>query len=271
MRRRLRKSWRKLKAGDPVRALRALATPHHTETRIETARATVAAALSAAHGNTVAHGPFAGLRLPERPAWGRHDVSAKILGSYERPVVDALIAAGTGGGLFVDLGAADGYFATGLLHAGAFDRALCFEASARGRDSLRAAAARNGLSERVEIRGLAEAGALMSALPEGQEGALLADIEGGEFALFTAALLTHLSAMTVVIELHETQVANGPALRAALIARAAGLFDVEILGPADPTPSAFPELAGFDDDHRLLAFSEGRDRAMAWLLLRPKA
>ncbi|MDU8944720.1 hypothetical protein [Ovoidimarina sediminis] len=267
MRKRIRKAIRKLKSGRPGRALHALVTPHHSETRIESARARVAAHLTHVHGGRVAHGPFRGMVLPETTSWGRHDVSGKILGTYEQHVVDLLEAWRSEDGLLIDLGAADGYFAVGALRAGFFGRALCFEMSEKGRRALAAAAEINGVRERVRIEGEATEAALLAAVPEGARGTVLCDIEGAEFSLLTETVLERLSGMSIIVELHDFLFEGG---REALGSRAAAWFDLAIVraGPVDP--GAFTELDGFDDDHRLLAFSEGREVMTEWMVLTPK-
>ena len=270
MKKRIRKAIRKLRAGRPRAALRALGTPHHSEIRIDTARARIADHLKELHGNTVAHGPFAGLRLPERSGWGRHDVSAKILGTYERQVVDLLVAWSAPGGVLVDLGAADGYLAVGALRAGLFAEAICFERSEKGRATLQAVSEQNGVGDRLRILGEATPASLLEVLDRHRPDLLLCDIEGAEFDLLDEDVLHRLSNTHVIVELHEFLVEDGLRMRRDLEARAARVFDVEIVGGSDPAVSGFPELDGFDDDHRLLAFSEGRDVRTDWLVLRPR-
>ena len=270
MNKRIRKAIRKLKAGAPGKALRALVTPHHSETRIETARARVAAHLVAVHRNRVAYGPFRGMVLPAASSWGRHDVSAKILGTYERHVAELLEAWRSENGLLVDLGAADGYFAVGALRAGFFQDGIAFEMSEKGRAALAANAEANAVREKIRIEGEATEAGLLSFVPEGATGVVLCDIEGAEFDLLTSAVLVHLSDMSIVIELHDFLVDCGDRQRTELAERAGRYFDVRTVreGPIDT--GAFPELDGFDDDHRLLAFSEGREVATEWMILTPK-
>ena len=270
MRKRVRKAYRKLRKGDVPGAVRALVTPHHTETRILTARAAVATHLQGLYENRVVHGPFAGMLLPDRAYWGNDDVSAKILGTYERHVADRLVDLAQPNGLLIDVGSADGYFAVGALTAGLFGRCVCFEISEKGRAVLLANAERNGVADRMEIHGEATAAELLQAAAE-TPGVVLCDIEGGEFGLFSDAVLGRLSAMHLVIELHDDLVEDGLARKNELVRRADDHFDVEIMRSSIPDPFSYRELDGFDDDHRLLALSEGRDGAMEWLVLHPKA
>lgn len=271
LKKRLRKAARKLGKGDLSASVRALVTPHHSETRIETARAEVADYLRELHRNTVAHGPFKGMLLSETSYWGRHDTSAKILGTYERQVADRLAAFRNLGSLLVDIGSADGYFAVGALRAGYFAESICFESSPKGRQSLAANASRNGVGERIRVLGTATDREIREVVAPDRKGVVLCDIEGAEFDLLTDALFRHLSGMHFVIELHDFLVADGPRLRQDLTDRASRIFDVEFMRAADPTVSQFRELDHFGDDHRMLAFSEGRDAATEWMVLYPKA
>jgi hypothetical protein len=271
MKKRIRKAGRKLKSGKFASALRALTTPHHSETRILQARTRVAEHLKALSGNTVLYGPFKGMALPDRSSWGVQDVSSKILGTYEGQISDALTRLSRTDGLLVDLGSADGYFAVGALRAGLFGRCIGFERSAKGQAALRDAAARNGAEDRLEIFGEATETALMDAVSDPDQTVILCDIEGGEFELLNDRVLAHFAKAHFLIELHDILAADGPSRKDALLDRAARHFDCTVLRATLPDIHSFRELDGFDDDHRLLAFSEGRDAAMEWLHLQPRA
>ncbi len=270
MKKRIRKAGRKLKSGNIASALHALVTPHHSETRILEARLRVAEHLKTLSGNTVVHGPFKGMALPDRSSWGTLDVSAKILGTYEAQVTEALARLSRPEGLLIDLGSADGYFAVGALRAELFGRCLCFEWSEKGQTALRDAAARNGVADRLEIHGEATAETLTRAVPDPGKAVVLCDIEGGEFDILNDRVLAHFAGCHILIELHDILVEDGQQQRQALLERAGQHFDHDLLRSALPDIHAFRELDGFDDDHRLLAFSEGRDAAMEWLHLRPR-
>ncbi len=267
----MRKAIRKLKQGKWSSAFRAISTPHHSELKIVSAKAEVCDYLKRLHGNTVAHGTFRGMHLPEASYWGQTDTSAKILGTYERQVTDKIAEFAQPDGLMMDIGSADGYFAIGALRSGLFSRCVCFERSEKGQSVLRANAVKNGVMDRVTILGEASEAQILAAVPAGQTGVVLCDIEGGEFQVLSEAVLQHLSSMHIIVELHDFLVEKGPDLKAALVDLASKIFDVEIIGSTAPDPWAYPELDAFTDEKRLLAFSEGRDAAMEWLILRPRA
>ncbi len=270
MKRRLRKAKRKLLEGKLRSSFRALITPHHSETTIEAARKSVRERLQMVHGNTVAHGPFRGLRMSDTSYWGKSDVSSKILGTYERHIADKLVALADPDGLLVDIGAADGYFAVGAMKAGLFGSCICFEQSEKGRAALKDNAANNGVTDRVEVHGQATSQSLRAAIPSGKSGVVLCDIEGAEFSVLDRETLSYLAKMTIIVELHEFLVQDGETLRQLLAERAEEIFDIETITSDQPNPADFPELRTFDENHRLLAFSEGRDAQTDWMILTPK-
>jgi len=78
---------------------------------------------------TVAHGPFTGLRLAVDSWWSAGDRGSMMLGMYEREVLETLDGWRGLADVFVDVGAADGYYAVGCLRAGIVGRAICYEIS----------------------------------------------------------------------------------------------------------------------------------------------
>src|SRR5262245_31327210 len=92
-------------------------------------------------GDTVVRGPFAGLRYPaRRPAW-----LAKRVGAYERELHTWFEAAlATRPERFVDIGAADGFYAVGVARHGI--PVTAFELARSAREELRALAALNGVA-----------------------------------------------------------------------------------------------------------------------------
>ncbi|MEM8872770.1 MAG: FkbM family methyltransferase [Planctomycetota bacterium] len=76
-----------------------------------------------------------------------------MTGYYEWPLSQRVAEGGSGGGLLVDVGANVGYFT--LLWAARGGRVIAFEASPRNLPLLRENVERNGLGDRVDVRGLA--------------------------------------------------------------------------------------------------------------------
>ena len=107
----------------------------------------------AVHGDQVLHGPFVGLRY-----WRGGDAAvAKLLGAYESEIspwfTHALAASPP---LFLDLGAADGYYAVGVKVASPDTEVVAFEISATARRELVELATLNGVT--IDIRRRASPG-----------------------------------------------------------------------------------------------------------------
>ena len=81
-------------------------------------------------------GLFSGLQLNRDTWWGKSDLGAQCLGLYEKEVLDVIAAKGPYDA-FLDLGAADGYYAVGLLHAKMTKKAICFEISQEGQRAIK--------------------------------------------------------------------------------------------------------------------------------------
>lgn len=218
----------------------------------------------------VAHGPFAGMQLPQETWWGTKDACSKLLGVYEKQVQDELVLLAPGTSLLIDIGAADGYFAIGAVRSGLYQRAICFEISERGRQRLRANAEMNGVAGNIEIQGEANVETLAPILANNDNGVILCDIEGAEFELLSPEILESARRFHWIVELHDRFIANGEERKSALLGRAKTLFDSRVIRSADIPIGAFRELDMFNDTQRLLAFNEGRGAAMEWLVLTPR-
>lgn len=224
--------------------------------------------LGAALGYRVAHGPFAGVRLSEESLWGA-DVAAMLLGLYEQEVVARIANRRKPWDLFINVGAADGFYAVGCLTSGIAMRCIAFESDPRAQEILRATAAANGVLDRLEIRGAAGTEDLLQIAPE-SDTIVLIDIEGQEFDVLTQAALAHLRGTEVIVEVHEWAVRKADDVeRLVETARRAGFF-LEWISTGPRDPGAIPEIAHLKDDDRWIICSEGRPRPMRWLRLSPE-
>ncbi len=223
------------------------------------------------HRNRVAYGPLKGFAFSRLSRWGALDRGAMILGLYEKEVLEVIAEESAGRDLFMDIGAADGYYSIGVVSQGLFARSCSFERSDFGRKVIADTAEVNGVRDRVAIHGTADAAAIARHVtPEDLKSAVvLIDIEGAEFDFLDDAMLELFSDCVVVIELHDWFFADGAARRTALEERASARFSVETLVPGARDLSGFSELADLRDDERWLVCSEGRKRPMEWLVLRP--
>ena len=101
---------------------------------------------------TVSQGLLKGLQLNRDTWWGKSDLGAQCLGLYEKEILDLISSHGPFD-TFLDIGAADGYYAVGLLHAKMAKRAICFEISPDGQRAIKENWLINKNPGEIEIHG----------------------------------------------------------------------------------------------------------------------
>lgn len=223
------------------------------------------------HGGVVAYGPFKGMRLSQEVWWGHYDLITKTLGVYEHHVLEKLFELrGATHVPFVDIGAADGYFAIGAAVSGLSQTVYAYEITTRGREALAYNAQINGCLEKITICAEANFDSLSQLILEHGQALMLIDIEGFEFDLLDERVLNLLSDCHIIVELHPSVVEHGHERQERLINAARRHFDAHLIERECYRPNGFPELSEFSDDERLLALSEGRGRNMQWLVLSPR-
>lgn len=217
----------------------------------------------------VAEGPFSGTRvLPRTHGGASQELFGQLVGVYETPVMDVLTEKSWD--TFVDIGSESGYYLAGMLKSGFAKRAIGFEINPQ---SITECGVRLGLNNVVaEVLGLASEESLLELVRDqnlNQPGTVvLCDIEGGEFSLFSDTLIHELSAVTVVIELHDTIGSETEKL----VNNFSQSHRVEILKRTSwhcetIASSSFSDL---NDHQKMILLSEGREYNQEWLLARPK-
>ena len=226
--------------------------------------------LLAEYKGVVAYGPFKGMQLSESVWWGKYDLITKMLGEYEadvlRRIYDVLHREKN---VFIDIGAADGYYAIGVAFARLSETVYAFEISEDGREQLRFNASRNSCLEKIHIEGEADYSSLKNIVQNNKTGLVLIDIEGSEYDLLNDDILALMSGYKFIIELHPFLLADGSIKEKELLQRAEKYFKISNIYREAYSPNKFKELNLFPDDVRLLAFSEGRRNSPAWLYLEP--
>lgn len=219
----------------------------------------------------VLYGPFKGLILPSQRWWGTATVSTMILGMYEREIVEEISDVSEQFSYFVDIGAADGFYAVGVLVANKFHHSFAFEISEKGRKSIRANAQINGVDSLISIYGKAEIDFFKMIPPNiGERSVVLIDVEGFEFNLVTKEFCDFFQKSIIFIEIHEWMVANGESALVNLINICSNKFEVNYIKSGCRNPNIYPELDCFEEEFRWLACSEGRTKPQIWLKLVPK-
>lgn len=226
--------------------------------------------LNARLNSTVAYGPFKGMVMVPEVSWGGPDRAPMLLGIYEQEVIEALEKAQAGSQVFIDLGAAEGYYAVGVLIAGWFEKAYCFEMNELGQEIIRRNAAANGVSNSLTVYGTANKGFYVNIPARDLHGAvMLVDIEGAEFDLLDSDALQALCSTTIIIEIHDW-VADAASKLRHLIESARATHSITKIRTGARDPGLFDELKGHSDTDRWLLCSEDRPVLMEWLKLVPK-
>lgn len=227
--------------------------------------------LKKTHGNVVAYGPFKGLKLGKESWWGLFDQSPMILGTYENHVQHLMVTESKTRRIFIDIGAADGFFGIGAITSGLFEKSYCFEISIKGQELIKTNASQNDVLDQVEVHGEANRDTLQSILSkyDPSEVLILCDIEGAEYEFFDEQLLELLKGTSLIIELHEF-IQNGHANAEELIKRAKKYYQVEELKQHPINLNEFKSLDALGSNARLLAISKGRPEAMRWITLSPQ-
>jgi hypothetical protein len=218
----------------------------------------IAGRLTAEHGDRVLRGPFAGLRYPPR----RIASVPKRIGAYElelHPWLDAALALPPA--RFVDIGAADGFYAVGVARRGIPTEA--FEIARSARAEIRALAQLNRVE--LTVRGRATA-ALLERL-DFRDALVLCDCEGAEVDLLVPPVVARLATATVIVEVHES---SRPGAGALLRERFAATHAIDVIEPAERDAAAFPELAALDPATGRIAITEGRTGATPWYRMSPR-
>ena len=239
---------------------------------IHDARQKVLIKLALLHNYKVAYGPFKGMKLNSNVWWGKLDLTNKMLGAYEDHVLHKILDfIQVTDGPFVDIGAADGYFAVGMAFGGHCDEVVAYEISASGRECLVANINANGCEDIVIAKNEADYKSLENLINAHESAVILVDIEGAEYDLLNNDVLELLKNCFIICELHPFCVDHGTEREQELIQNAERVFDVSFIQRDYYAPNRFSELDAFSDEERLLAFSEGRPTNMKWLILEPKS
>lgn len=224
------------------------------------------------YSNKVLYGPFQGMKISDKQFWKDGNKGSKILGLYEKEIQDLLqkIQFIKKRSLFIDIGGADGFYSTGSLINGLFNRCLVFEESARGRRSILNNAKLNKVENKIEIKSTTSDKALLKNIDLFQDSVILCDIEGAEFELFTEKVLYSLCKNEIIIEVHKL---FGSKNWKDLFKVSSKYFDIKIIYPAPRNLidlSIFSDISGYSDNDRALLISEGGSNSSEWWHLSPK-
>ena len=223
--------------------------------------------------STIKYGPFEGVVLTNNSYWAEEDIGSILVGFYEKEVTDFIISSSKQNrNTFIDIGAADGYFAVSLLKKNFFNKSICYEQSSKGVESIKKNIHINNIeNSKIEIRGKAESSFYKDFNSDLlSKSVILIDIEGGEYEILTDECLKSLKQSILVLELHPFFVENGIEKQKLLLERATKIFDVKLITTLSRNPNEIVEFDNLHDNDKWLICSEGRSNTTQWLTLIPK-
>ena len=219
----------------------------------------------------IKYGPFKGLLLNRNTWWGELDLGSQCFGLYEREILNIIekITPDTYQ-TFIDIGAADGYYAIGILKSGKIKRAICYEQSPDGRFALKKNWEKNLKPGQLDIFGEANIETLRQlSAADLQNVLILIDVEGAEFDILNRETLHRFQDCEMIVEIHNWTVGFVEKYTR-LLKEASEYFTIEIIGRVERPTMDISELRDFTDDNRLLLTSERRPCLMRFLRLLPK-
>lgn len=150
----------------------------------------------------VESGPFKGMHYVAKSIGS--SLIPKILGTYESEIHE-LLQNFPRFDLGLDVGAAEGYYAIGLIHSGMCRNVIAWEITSEGRHLCKQLAEMNKASDHVEIRGECIESELISVIDKNsdQKVLLITDCEGFESVFFNENTSDHFRYLHIIIETHD--------------------------------------------------------------------
>ncbi len=224
--------------------------------------------ISNKYGSTVQYGPFRGMKIAKVRSWEvEYGLTNKILGTYEKQILNILIKFSKNSNTFIDIGAADGFFVVGMSFKNIFKNIYAFEINSRSQEIIKLNQKLNKCKQNIRVNGEANYLKLKRIIRLKKKCTILVDIEGGEFELLSIKVLELLKHCNVVCEMH---LFRDKKRYNELIHNAKKKFHCRLIKAKNISPDKFRELNSFSDNERLLALSEGRKYRQEWLILTPK-
>jgi hypothetical protein len=208
----------------------------------------------------IVSGPFAGQTyLTEKTDFV---VPAMLMGSYEKelhPAIEEVLDRPPK--LFVDIGAAQGYYAIGFAKCAPASRHICFELSEKSRGQLTRTALANNVS--IDVREECTTELLNEALED--RCFVICDVEGYEIELIDPIKCASLKNATMIVETHE--IVPGVNTIEVLIERFKATHSIQVI---DARKRTYDDLTFWlKDPWTLREVDERRSGPQSWLFLRP--
>jgi hypothetical protein len=194
-------------------------------------------------------------------------LAPKLLGCYEEelhPFIERAISKPYG--LVINIGAAEGYYAVGFALRLPGAQVWAFDCDPVAQELCREVAAKNGLSDKVLVRGGCNVRALQEILTDG--ALVVCDCEGDENVLLDPGLVPLLASCDLLVEAHDGLV---PGVSNLLKDRFGGTHDIEEVESRPREPSGYPALQFLRrKKERWFAVQEFRPLGQKWLFMTPR-
>jgi hypothetical protein len=211
-----------------------------------------------------------GMKLAvESETWSSGDLVSYLLGSYEIEVQNELLRiSGESNGIFVDVGAATGYFAVGSVLNRHFAHSIAFEMDPKNQRAIDSQARKNGVANQIDLRGEFTQTSLDHFDFPLAGAVILMDVEGAEFGILSSHLIEQIKHSHLILEIHNWMTSEWElnALRKRLETRFM-LREIRS-GVRDPNHQLLDHLR---DDVRWLLVSEGRHERGTWWICTPRS
>ena len=219
---------------------------------------------------TVRSGPLRGMCYPEARSTGSALVP-KILGCYERELHEVFEeVCQQRNSAIVDIGCAEGYYAVGLAMRLPHASVHAFDTNQGARDLCQAMARKNGVLDRLTVKGLCEVDALKE-ISFGERAFIISDCVGCERHLFTEELAKLLAHHDLLIEVHDF-------VDSTISSYLSALFNethlINVIESVSDTVKAClyysAEISECGIEVRRQLFAENRPQVMEWFYLKSR-
>ena len=219
----------------------------------------------------VMYGPLKGLRLDKAfMNWSRVDLGSILLGFYEQEVIEELVKISKYRKVFIDVGAADGIFAVGVLAANIYDQSICFEIDDQSKRNILNLAKKNNLDNKITIYDEASVSKMQSINSiNWNDVCLLIDIEGDEFNFITSEMIQTIKGSSLIIEIHDRYMRDPKKSKYNLEQMLLKDYSIKIITTSSRDLSQIDEIKHLHDNDRWLLCSEGRGWRMEWWVCEP--
>ena len=214
--------------------------------------------------NIVLHGPFKGMRYPQRCAIGS-ELYPKLLGSYESELSNIIhFILKQNYSTVVDIGCAEGYYAVGIGMNMPDAHIIGYDTNKKALALCHKMAQLNGVVS-IETAGLCTQDTIRS-LNLKKKSLIISDCEGYEKTLFSESLCEELRCHDLLIECHDFMNIE---ITPQLLERLSKTHTVEVIKSIDDISKVYeydyPELKHYKLSGRRKILSELRPQIMRWI------